>query len=78
VADLFAYIENQKKFYRILADAGRLNDFPDLAQGCFARGIEQRLIEAKRLSKLPEPEQRARCSRPCVGRELAVTAAMVA
>src|ERR1700758_2604909 len=27
VAEMFAHIENQRKLYRILADAGRLNDF---------------------------------------------------
>src|SRR5947209_14529730 len=43
VTELFAHIENQKKIYRALADSGRLNDFFDLAQGYFARGIEQRL-----------------------------------
>ncbi|HMH01015.1 MAG TPA: hypothetical protein VK555_06360 [Terriglobales bacterium] len=29
--------------YRALADSDRLNEFFDLAQGHFARGIEQRL-----------------------------------
>jgi AcrR family transcriptional regulator len=62
VAELFAHIENQKKLYRILCDAGRLNDFFDLAQGYFARGIEQRLTESRRLSKLPQPEMGARAS----------------
>ena len=50
VAELFAHIGDQKKLYRALADSGRLNDFFDLAQGYFARGIEQRLTESKRLS----------------------------
>ena len=52
VAELFAHIGNQNKLYRALADSGRLNDFFDLAQGYFARGIERRLSESKRLSKL--------------------------
>jgi AcrR family transcriptional regulator len=56
VAEMFAHIEQQKKLYRILGDAGRLNDFFDLAQEYFARGIEQRLIETGRLSKLSKPE----------------------
>ena len=43
VAELFAHIGSQKKLYRALADCGRLNDFFDLAQGYFARGIERRL-----------------------------------
>ena len=60
VAELFAHIGNQKKIYRALADSGRLNDFFDLAQGFFSRGIEQRLRESKRLPKLPQRELAAR------------------
>jgi AcrR family transcriptional regulator len=70
VAELFAHIGKQNKLYRVLADSGRLHDFFDLAQGYFARGIEQRLKESKRLSnpglsnpalsKLSQPELRAR------------------
>jgi AcrR family transcriptional regulator len=60
VAEMFEHIENQKKLYRILADAGRLNDFYDLAQGYFARGIEERLRESKRLPKIPQGELAAR------------------
>lgn len=67
VAELFAHIGNQNKLFRALADSGRLNDFFDLAQGYFARGIEQRLKESKRLpslrlSKLPQRELAARSS----------------
>jgi AcrR family transcriptional regulator len=67
VAELFAHIGDQKKLYRALADSGRLNDFFDLAQGYFARGIERRLAESKRLSNLrlsnlPQPELGARAS----------------
>src|ERR1700736_4604830 len=62
VAELFAHIGSQKKVYRALADSDRLNDFFDLAQGYFARGIEQRLKESKRLSKLPQSESGARAS----------------
>jgi AcrR family transcriptional regulator len=62
VAELFAHIGDQKKLYRALADSGRLNDFFDLAQGYFARAIEQRLRESKRLSKLPQRELSARAS----------------
>jgi AcrR family transcriptional regulator len=52
VAELFVHIGDQQKLYRALADSGRLNDFFDLAQGYFARGIEQRLTESKRLPNL--------------------------
>lgn len=60
VAEMFEHIENQKKLYRILADAGRLNDFFDLAQGYFARGIEDRLRESRLLPKIPQGELAAR------------------
>jgi hypothetical protein len=62
VPELFAHIGNQNKLYRALADSGRLNDFFDLAQGYFARGIERRLTESRPLSKLPQRELRARAS----------------
>jgi AcrR family transcriptional regulator len=60
VAEMFDHIKNQEKLYRILADAGRLNDFFDLAEGYFARGIENRLRESKRLPKIPQGELAAR------------------
>jgi AcrR family transcriptional regulator len=60
VAEFFTHIENQRRLYRILADAGRLNDFFDLAQGYFARGIEHRLRESKRLPKISQGELAAR------------------
>lgn len=60
VAEMFAHIGSQKKVYRALADSGRLNDFFDLAEGYFARGIEQRLRESRRLPKLSQRELTAR------------------
>ena len=62
VTEMFAHIENQRELYRILADAGRLNDFFDLAQTYFARGIEQRLKESNRLPKISQGELAARAS----------------
>jgi AcrR family transcriptional regulator len=56
VAEMFAHIAEQKKFYRALAESGRLNDFFDLAQDYFARGIERRLRESKRVGKLSQRE----------------------
>jgi hypothetical protein len=53
---MFAHIAEQKKFYRALAESGRLNDFFDLAQDYFARGIERRLKESKRVGKLSQRE----------------------
>jgi AcrR family transcriptional regulator len=60
VAEMFAHIGSQNKLYRALADSGRLYDFFDLAQGYFARGIERRLTESKRLSNLSQREVAAR------------------
>jgi AcrR family transcriptional regulator len=60
VAEMFAHIAEQKKFYRALAESGRLNDFFDLAQEYFARGIERRLRESKRVGKLSQRELAAR------------------
>lgn len=62
VTEMFAHIDNQRELYRILADAGRLNDFFDLAQTYFARGIEHRLREFDRLPKIPQGELAARAS----------------
>ena len=62
VAELFAHIGSQKKVYRALAESDRLNDFFDLAQGYFARGIARRLMESGRLSKLSKRELEARSS----------------
>jgi AcrR family transcriptional regulator len=62
VAEMFAHVDQQKKLYRILGDADRLNDFFDLAHEYFARGIEQRLIETGRVSKLSKPELAARAN----------------
>lgn len=44
------------KMYRALADGGRLQDFFDLAQGYFERGIAQRLSESKPPLKLRKRE----------------------
>jgi AcrR family transcriptional regulator len=62
VAELFTHIENQKELYQILAKAGRLNDFFDLAEGYFARGIEHRLKDSKRCPNIPQAELAARTS----------------
>jgi AcrR family transcriptional regulator len=62
VAELFAHIGNQNKLYRVLSDSGHLKDFFDLAEGYFARGIERRLIESGKLTKIPQRELAARAS----------------
>jgi AcrR family transcriptional regulator len=62
VAEMFAHVEQQRKLYYILRDAGRLTDLFDLTQEYFARGIEQRLIDSGRLTRLSKPELAARAN----------------
>lgn len=62
VAELFAHIGNQNQLYRVLSDSGHLNDFYQLAEGHFARGIERRLIESGRLKNMPPRELAARAT----------------
>lgn len=62
VEELFAHIGNQNKLYRVLSDSGHLKEFFDLAEGYFARGIEQRLTESGRLAHFPPRELAARAS----------------
>jgi len=62
VAELFDHIGNQNMLYRVLSDSGHLKDFFELAEGCFARGIERRLVESGRLSHLSQREVAARAA----------------
>jgi len=60
VMEMFAHLGEQTKLYRALAASGRLNDFFDLAQDYFVRGIKRRLNESKRVAKIPPRELNAR------------------
>lgn len=62
VEEMFAHIGNQNKLYRVLLDSGHLKHFWDLAEGYFARGIEQRFVESGRFKELPSRELAARAS----------------
>jgi AcrR family transcriptional regulator len=62
VTEMFEHIGQDNKLYRALAQSGRLNDFFELAQGYFARGIERRLKETGRLSNLKPRELEAHAS----------------
>lgn len=62
VAELFDHIGNQNKLYRVLSESGHLKDFFDLAEGYFARGIERRLVESRRLAHLSQRELAARAA----------------
>ena len=48
VRELFAHVAEAQRLYVALVEAGRIHDFMELAQGHFARGIEQRLAELTR------------------------------
>jgi AcrR family transcriptional regulator len=62
VEEMFAHIGQENKLYRVLSDSGHLKEFFDLAEGYFARGIEQRLTESGRLNDIPKRELAARAS----------------
>ena len=62
IAEMFAHIGEQKKLYRALYDAGHLDEFFELAQISFARGIAQRLKEIQRLPALSRGELDARAT----------------
>lgn len=62
VAELFGHIGNKNRLYKVLSESGHLKDFFELAEGCFARGIEQRLIESGRMKNSPPRELAARAS----------------
>lgn len=62
VEEMFSHIGGQNKIYRALAESGRLHDFFDLAQGYFARGIQERL---KKCTRLPELGQRELALHAC-------------
>jgi AcrR family transcriptional regulator len=62
VEEFFTHIGNQNKLYRVLTDSGHLKEFFDLAEGCFARGIERRLRESGRINGFGKRELAARAS----------------
>lgn len=65
VRELFAHIAEGRRLYNALVESGRMHDFMELAQGHFARGIEQRL------AVLPRPHQVAPAHRAAVAHALA-------
>jgi len=62
VAEFFAHAASARRFIQALRRSGRLNDNYELAQGYFARGIEQRLRELNRLPQMPRSELRFRAA----------------
>ena len=60
VAEIFDHIGNQNKLYRAISESGHLEEFYQLAQGYYARGIEKRLRDTGRFSAVPKRELAAR------------------
>jgi AcrR family transcriptional regulator len=48
VREFFAHVVERQRLYSALVESSRIHDFLELAQGHFARGIEQRLIDLPR------------------------------
>jgi AcrR family transcriptional regulator len=66
VAEFFAHVASAKRLYRTLVNSGRIEAFFELAQGYFARGIEQRIKESTDLRNPHQPELTA-CSHAIAG-----------
>ena len=56
IEEMFEHIGGQNRMYAALAEAGRLQDFYDLAQDAFARGIARRLRELGVARRIPRTE----------------------
>jgi hypothetical protein len=66
VAEFFAHVASAKRLYRTLVNSDRIEAFFELAQGYFARGIEQRIKESTDLRNPRQPELTA-CSHAIAG-----------
>jgi AcrR family transcriptional regulator len=66
VAEFFGHVASAKRLYRALVNSGRIEAFFELAQGYFARGIEQRIKESTDLRNLDQHELAA-CSNAFAG-----------
>jgi AcrR family transcriptional regulator len=62
VEEIFEHIGGQNRMYRALAESGHLNDFYDLAQVAFARGIARRLRESGGAARLSRAELTVRAT----------------
>jgi AcrR family transcriptional regulator len=71
VQELFAHVAEGRKLYEALIESARVHDFFELAQGCFARGIERRLAELAASQKL-SPAARAMLAQALSGALLAL------
>ncbi len=66
VAEFFAHVASAKRLYRALVNSGRIEAFFELAQGYFARGIEQRIKGSTDLRN-PHQDELTACSNAIAG-----------
>ena len=66
VAEFFAHVASAKRLYRALVNSGRIEAFFELAQGYFARGIEQRIKQSTDLRN-PHQHELTACSNAFAG-----------
>lgn len=66
VAEFFAHVASAKRLYRALVNSGRIEAFFELAQGYFARGIEQRIKPSTDLRN-PHQHELTACSNAFAG-----------
>jgi len=57
--EIFAHLAEARKFYDALVASGKVHDAMEMAQGHFARGIEQRLAELPRAKGISPRERPA-------------------
>jgi AcrR family transcriptional regulator len=66
VAEFFAHVASAKRLYRALVNCGRIEAFFELAQGYFARGIEQRINQSIGVRNR-HPQELTACSNAFAG-----------
>lgn len=66
VAEYFAHVASAKRLYRALVNSGRIEAYFELAQGYFARGIEQRIKQSTDL-RSPHQDELTACSNAFAG-----------
>jgi AcrR family transcriptional regulator len=71
VREFFAHVGEARWLYLSLIESGKIHDFLELAQGHFARGIEQRLSELPR-SRAIDSKSRAALAHALTGALLAL------
>lgn len=71
VHEFFAHVAEGRKLYDALVEAGRIEDFMELARGHFARGIERRLADSGRARGM-EAASRAALSHALAGAMLSL------